>query len=67
MYWELDDADDEFKSLVRKMKRARWPGDGQGRDWDREAFQAALDVYSDEEDEDAVQAATEGPDDTHIH
>ncbi|KAI4706432.1 hypothetical protein J4E89_008848 [Alternaria sp. Ai002NY15] len=67
MYWELDDADDEFKSLVRKMKRAGWPGGGQGRDWDREAFQAALEVYSDEEGEDAEQAETEGLDDTHVH
>jgi hypothetical protein len=64
---DFDDADDEFKGLVRKMRRAGWPGDGEGRNWDREAFRAALGVYSDEEDEDAVREATEALDDTHVH
>jgi hypothetical protein len=52
---DFDDADDDFMSLVRKMRRAGWPGDGEGRDWDRAAFQAALNEDSDEEDEDAVR------------
>jgi hypothetical protein len=30
MDWEFDDAGDEFKALVRKMRRAGWPGDGKG-------------------------------------
>ena len=64
---DFDDADDEFKGLVRKMRRAGWPGDGEGRNWDREAFRAALGVYSDEEDEDAVREAAEALDDTHVH
>jgi hypothetical protein len=67
MDWDFDDAGDEFKALVRKMRRAGWPGDGEGGDWDRETFRAALDIYSDEEDEDAVQEATEALDDTHVH
>ncbi|KAH7082499.1 hypothetical protein FB567DRAFT_531371 [Paraphoma chrysanthemicola] len=51
---DFDEADDEFKSLVRKMKRAGWPGDGEGRGWDRAAFQASLNEDSDEENEDAA-------------
>jgi hypothetical protein len=54
MYWEIEDMDDEFLSLVRKMKRAGWPGDGDGRDWDRAGFHAALNDDSDEEDGDAA-------------
>jgi hypothetical protein len=67
MDWDFDDAEGEFKALMRKMRRAGWPGDEEGRDWDREAFLAALDVYSDEEDEHAVREATEALDDTHVH
>jgi hypothetical protein len=55
MTCDFEDADDEFMALVRKMRRAGWPGDGEGRDWDRATFQAALSEYSDEEDEDAVR------------
>jgi hypothetical protein len=51
---DFDDADDEFKSLVRKMRRAGWPGDGEGRGWDRAAFLATLNEDSDE-DEDAAR------------
>jgi hypothetical protein len=67
MYWDLDDMGDEFMSLVRKMRRAGWPGDGEGRDWDRAAFRATLNEDSDEEDEDSVREATEALDDTHVH
>jgi hypothetical protein len=52
---DFDEADDEFMSLVRKMRRAGWPGDGEGRDWDRAAFLATLNEDSDEEDEDAAR------------
>jgi hypothetical protein len=55
MNCDFDEADDEFMSLVRKMRRAGWPGDGEGRDWDRAAFQAALTEDSDEEDEDVAR------------
>jgi hypothetical protein len=55
MNFDFDEADDEFLSLVRKMRRAGWPGDGEGRDWDRAAFHASLNEDSDEEDVDAAQ------------
>jgi hypothetical protein len=51
---DFDDADDEFMALVRKMRRAEWPGDGEGGDWDRAGFQAALSEDSDDEDEDGI-------------
>jgi hypothetical protein len=54
MNCEFDEADDEFMSMVRKMRRAGWPGDGEGRDWDRAAFLATLNEDSDEEDGDAA-------------
>jgi hypothetical protein len=52
---DFDEAEDEFMSLVRKMRRAGWPGNGEGGDWDRAAFQAALNKDSDEEDEEAAR------------
>ncbi|KAF1830849.1 hypothetical protein BDW02DRAFT_572624 [Decorospora gaudefroyi] len=52
-YWP--DAEPENLSLMRKMRRAGWPGDGEGRDWDREAFRASLYDDSEEEDEDAIR------------
>lgn len=64
---DFDEADDEFMALVRRMRRAGWPGDGEGRDWDREAFQAALSEDSDEEDEDAIRGTTEAVDNTYVH
>ncbi|KAF1828426.1 hypothetical protein BDW02DRAFT_484484, partial [Decorospora gaudefroyi] len=51
--WSEDwpaDAEPEHLSLMRKMRRAGWPGDGEGRDWDREAFRASLSEDSEEED-----------------
>jgi hypothetical protein len=53
MNCNLNNAEDGFRSLVRKMRRAGWPGDGEGRDWDRDAFQATINEDSDE-DEDAA-------------
>lgn len=47
MNWEYEsgpdsDSDPEddinHNKLVRKMKKAGWPGDGEGRDWDRVKF-----------------------------
>jgi hypothetical protein len=55
MYWDLDEMSDEFNSLVRRMRRAGWPGDGEGRDWDRAGCLAGLNDDSDEEDEDAAR------------
>jgi hypothetical protein len=57
--WDFEDMGEEYVALVRKMRRAGWPGDGEGRDWDRGAFQAALNVDSDGEDVDGVREATE--------
>jgi hypothetical protein len=55
MDYDLKNADDDFMSLMRKMRRSGWPGDGEGRDWDRAGFQAAINEDSDGEDEDAVR------------
>lgn len=55
MNCDFDDADDNFMSLVRKMRRAGWPGDEEGQNWDRAAFQAALLEDSDEENEGAMR------------
>ncbi|KAF6824109.1 hypothetical protein CPLU01_11038 [Colletotrichum plurivorum] len=38
--WSEDYEDHMF--VVRRMQRAGWPGDGEGRDWDRLGFQASL-------------------------
>lgn len=51
---DFDEADNEFVALVRMMRRAGWPGDGEGRDWDRAAFRTALTEYSSGDDEDRV-------------
>jgi hypothetical protein len=55
MDYDLKNADDDFMSLMRKIRRSGWLGDGEGRDWDRAGFQAAINEDSDGEDEDAVR------------
>ncbi|KAF3805181.1 hypothetical protein GCG54_00010457 [Colletotrichum gloeosporioides] len=52
MNWEYEsdpdsdsDPEDDFShnKIARKMKKAGWPGDGEGRGWDREKFERLLD------------------------
>ncbi|GJC83583.1 hypothetical protein ColLi_06421 [Colletotrichum liriopes] len=59
MNWEYEsepdpdsDPEDDFShnKLARKMKKAGWPGDGEGRDWDRAKFERLLDQGNDEEE-----------------
>lgn len=59
MYWEYEsepdsdsDPGDDFSHnrLVRKMKKAGWPGDREGRKWDRPKFERLVEQGNDEED-----------------
>lgn len=43
---EWSDDYEDHMAKVRKMQRAGWPGDGEGRGWDRARFRASL--YEDE-------------------
>ncbi|KAH0430156.1 hypothetical protein CcaCcLH18_05860 [Colletotrichum camelliae] len=56
MNWEYEsepdsypDPEDDFshKRIAQKMKKAGWPGDGEGRDWDRKRFERLLDQGND--------------------
>lgn len=56
MNWEYEsetdsdsDPEDDFShnKIARKMKKAGWPGDGEGRDWDRNKFERLLDQGND--------------------
>ncbi|KAM0329314.1 hypothetical protein ACHAQA_004619 [Verticillium albo-atrum] len=59
MGWEYEsepdsdsDPEDDFShgKLARKMKKAGWPGDGEGRDWDRAQFERLVDQGNDGEE-----------------
>ncbi|KAF9876155.1 hypothetical protein CkaCkLH20_06601 [Colletotrichum karsti] len=59
MNWEYEsepdsdsDPEDDFShnKLARKMKKAGWPGDGEGRNWDRPKFERLMEQGNDEED-----------------
>lgn len=60
MNWEYEsepdpgsDFEDDFShnKLARKMKKADWPGDGEGRDWDRAKFHRLVSQGNFEEEE----------------
>ncbi|WAO96026.1 Hypothetical protein NCS54_01368200 [Fusarium falciforme] len=40
--WDELDEEDEHAELVAMMREAGWPGDGEGRGWDRAKFEALL-------------------------
>ena len=57
MSWEYEsgpdsDPEDDFShnKLARKMKKAGWPGDGEGRGWDRAKFERLVSQGNDEEE-----------------
>ncbi|KAL0936201.1 uncharacterized protein CTRU02_208416 [Colletotrichum truncatum] len=59
MNWEYDsetdsesDPEDDFShnKLAKKMKKAGWPGDGEGRGWDRAKFDRLVSQGNEEED-----------------
>ncbi|WYZ45756.1 hypothetical protein EsH8_VIII_001072 [Colletotrichum jinshuiense] len=59
MNWEYEsepdsdsDPEDDYShnKLARKMKKAGWPGDGEGRDWDKAKFERLLGQGNAEED-----------------
>ncbi|WQF85633.1 hypothetical protein CDEST_10647 [Colletotrichum destructivum] len=59
MNWEYEsepdsdsDPEDDFShnKIARKMKKAGWPGDGEGHDWDRTRFENLLDQGNDAEE-----------------
>lgn len=59
MNWEYEsepdsdsDPEDDFShnKLARKMKKAGWPGDGEGQGWDRDKFWRLVNQGNDEEE-----------------
>lgn len=50
---DISDPEDDGShgKIARKMRKAGWPGDGEGRDWDRAKFHRLMCQGNDKEEE----------------